>query len=109
MNTNTAALKSTRNYGVDTLRVLSMLMIVVAHICTQGGMLTAAEAAGAGKYAAWTLRIFMIVEYASLTSFMRASASGDPLFTSGWYFFARLRYAFLISSSVAFGEIPRVR
>ena len=82
MNTNTAALKSTRNYGVDTLRVLSMLMIVVAHICTQGGLLTAAEAAGAGKYAAWTLRIFMIVDvncfalitgYVSVDSRFRAS------------------------------------
>ena len=82
MKTDAATLKSTRNYGVDTLRVLSMLMIVVAHICTQGGLLAAAETAGAGKYLAWTLRIFMIVDvncfalitgYVSVDSRFRAS------------------------------------
>lgn len=82
MKTDAATLKSTRNYGVDTLRVLSMLMIVVAHICTQGGLLTAADASGMGKYAAWTLRIFMIADvncfalitgYVSVDSRFRAS------------------------------------
>ncbi len=82
MKSETAVLKPTRNYGVDTLRVLSMLMIVVAHICTQGGLLTAAETTGVGKYAAWTLRIFMIVDvncfalitgYVSVDSRFRAS------------------------------------
>lgn len=82
MKSETAVLKPTRNYGVDTLRVLSMLMIVVAHICTQGGLLTAADASGMGKYAAWALRIFMIADvncfalitgYVSVDSRFRAS------------------------------------
>lgn len=82
MKTDAATLKPTRNYGVDTLRVLSMLMIVVAHICTQGGLLTAADASGMGKCAAWTLRIFMIADvncfalitgYVSVDSRFRAS------------------------------------
>lgn len=54
-------LKTSRNYGVDALRVVSMLMIVAVHIFTQGGVLAAAETAGANRYIAWILRIFVIV------------------------------------------------
>ena len=56
------SLKTSRNYGVDALRVLSMLMIVVAHIFTQGGVLASAETAGANRYIAWVMRIFVIVD-----------------------------------------------
>ncbi len=78
----TGSLKTARNYGVDTLRVISMLMIVVAHIFTQGGVLNAAEAAGANRYIAWIMRIFVIVDvncfalitgYVSVDSRFRAS------------------------------------
>lgn len=73
---------SARNYGVDTLRILSMLMIVTVHILTQGGVLASAEAGSAGWYAAWALRIFMICDvncfalitgYVSVDSRFRAS------------------------------------
>ena len=30
----------TRNYGIDLLRIVSMIMILVLHICDIGGMLT---------------------------------------------------------------------
>ena len=59
MKTENTALVSTRNYGVDTLRIVSMLMIVVAHVFTQGGMLNAVEEGSANWYAAWALRIYM--------------------------------------------------
>lgn len=76
------SLKTSRNYGVDALRVLSMLMIVVAHIFTQGGVLASAETAGANRYIAWVMRIFVIVDvncfalvtgYVSVDSRFRAS------------------------------------
>lgn len=82
MKTENTAVISTRNYGVDALRIVSMLMIVVAHVFTQGGVLNAVEQGSAGWYAAWALRIFMIVDvncfalitgYTSLDSRFRAS------------------------------------
>lgn len=56
------AAKATRNYGIDTLRIVSMLMIVAVHIFTQGGVLAAAEEGSANWYIAWALRIFMIAD-----------------------------------------------
>lgn len=83
MISETPAVKtSTRNYGVDTLRIVSMLMIVAVHIFTQGGVLAAAERGSAGWYLAWALRIFLIVDvncfalitgYVSVDSRFRAS------------------------------------
>ncbi len=82
MKTENTAVISTRNYGVDALRIVSMLMIVVAHVFTQGGVLAAAEEGSAGWYAAWALRIFVLVDvncfalitgYTSLDSRFRAS------------------------------------
>jgi len=62
MKSENTAVISTRNYGVDALRIVSMLMIVVAHIFTQGGVLNAVEEGSAGWYAAWALRIFVLVD-----------------------------------------------
>ena len=62
MKTENTAVISTRNYGVDALRIVSMLMIVVAHVFTQGGVLNAVEQGSAGWYAAWALRIFILVD-----------------------------------------------
>lgn len=82
MKTETLATRATRNYGVDTLRILSMLMIVAVHIFTQGGVLAAAEPGSANWYVGWALRIFMIVDvncfalitgYVSVDSRFRAS------------------------------------
>ena len=79
----TAAIKTTkRNYGVDTLRLASMLMILIAHIFTQGGVLAAAEPGTAQYYTAWLMRIFVICDvncfalisgYAGVNSRFRAS------------------------------------
>ena len=83
MKTETLAAKQTgRNYGVDTLRIVSMLMIVAVHIFTQGGVLAAAEQGSLNWYLAWLLRVFMIVDvncfalitgYVSVDSRFRAS------------------------------------
>lgn len=73
---NTAAL-SVRNYGVDTLRIVSMLMIVTVHIFTQGGVLSAAGEGSAGWYIAWALRIFLIVDvncFALITGYVSADS-----------------------------------
>lgn len=77
VKTETTAAISTRNYGVDTLRMLSMLMIVVAHIFTQGGVLANVEQGSAGWFAAWALRIFVIVDvncFALITGYVSADS-----------------------------------
>ncbi len=45
---------------------------------------------------------------ASLISLNFFSAALSPLLRSGWYFFASLRYAFLISSVLAFRPTPKM-
>jgi len=77
LKTETTATVSTRNYGVDTLRMLSMLMIVAAHIFTQGGVLSGVEQGSANWYAAWALRIFVIVDvncFALITGYVSADS-----------------------------------
>lgn len=54
--------KPSRNYGVDFLRIVSMLLIIIAHIMTQGGLLAATEPGSAQYYAAWLVRIFAICD-----------------------------------------------
>ncbi len=46
-------------------------------------------------------------EYASEISLNRSSAEASPLFASGWYLRASLRYAALISAGLAVLETPR--
>ncbi|NBJ91253.1 acyltransferase family protein [Parablautia muri] len=45
------------NYGIDALRILSMFMVVVAHILGPGGVLAAAEPRSIQYEAAWFLEI----------------------------------------------------
>lgn len=45
----------TRNYGIDLLRMLSMLMIIVLHMMGNGGILAAAEPQSAHYWVAWAL------------------------------------------------------
>lgn len=82
MKTEAAGTKiKSRNYGVDTLRIVSMLMIVAVHIFTQGGVLAAAEEGSAGWYAAWALRIFLIVDvncFALITGYVSADSRFRP-------------------------------
>ena len=48
-------MKDDRNYGVDALRILAMLMVVVTHILGVGGILDACEPLSARYAAAWFL------------------------------------------------------
>lgn len=48
---------STRNYGIDFLRIVSMFMVVLLHIMGQGGILNAAEPYSLNYYVAWFLEI----------------------------------------------------
>ena len=53
-------MERSRNLGVDLLRSLSMLMVVVLHVLGQGGILAALEAAPArgGSFAlCWLLEL----------------------------------------------------
>lgn len=52
--------KHARNYGIDLLRIISMIMIVTLHVLRQGGILSAAED-GSGSYkAAWFIEALCI-------------------------------------------------
>ncbi|MBQ2991106.1 MAG: acyltransferase [Clostridia bacterium] len=46
-----------RNYGVDLLRILSMLMIVTMHVLWQGGLLRTADPSGAHYALGWAVEI----------------------------------------------------
>lgn len=56
MNNVTVAVNR-RNYGIDLLRIVSMLMVVVLHILGQGGVLKTAERLSLGYESAWFLEI----------------------------------------------------
>lgn len=46
-----------RNSGIDLLRIISMIMIVILHILGHGGILKNLDLFSAGHYSAWTLEI----------------------------------------------------
>ncbi len=46
-----------RNYGIDLLRIVSMLMVVILHVLGQGGILKTAEPLSVGYEIAWFLEI----------------------------------------------------
>ena len=57
-NTNTAAsAKAERNYGIDALRMLAMLLVVIAHILGPGGILETVEFMSLQYKAAWLMEI----------------------------------------------------
>lgn len=49
--------KRERNYGIDLLRIVSMLMVVVLHVLGQGGVLKSSEPLSLGYSVAWFLEI----------------------------------------------------
>ncbi len=49
--------KSNRNYGIDLLRMVSMVMIAVLHVLGQGGILSACTRGSTNYYVAWFLEI----------------------------------------------------
>lgn len=51
------ALSKGRNYGIDLLRIVSMLMVVILHVLGQGGILKTAETLSAQYEIAWFLEI----------------------------------------------------
>ena len=53
--------KSLRNYGLDILRVLSMLMVVVLHVNGKGGVYKSAEPMSAAYMAAWLIEMLAFV------------------------------------------------
>lgn len=53
-------LQVSRKYGIDLLRIISMMMIVTLHTLRQGGILFNTEPFSEKYYAAWILYIFCI-------------------------------------------------
>ena len=73
-----------RNYGVDALRIYSMLMIVVLHILSTGGVLENSE--GGEYYLAWFLEIFAYCAtdcYALISGYIRPQRRGSSFFKFG--------------------------
>ena len=62
-----------RNYGIDLLRILSMLMVTVLHVLAQGGVLYAAKA---GTTLYWTLWFFEMTCYCAVNCFALISGYG---------------------------------
>ena len=54
---NTISIKVERNYGIDLLRIISMIMVVVLHMLLQGGVLDNANNLKFNNYTAWFLEI----------------------------------------------------
>ena len=46
-----------RNYGIDLLRILSMFMVVLLHLCGFGGVLSNVKPFSVNYYIAWFLEI----------------------------------------------------
>ena len=53
--------KPTRNYGIDLLRIISMLMIATLHTLYRGGVLAAVEAGTAQYYAAYSVYLLCYI------------------------------------------------
>ena len=96
-----------RNYGIDALRVLSMLMIVVMHILGKGGVLGAAPRLGANFLAAALLETvaFPAVNcYALISGYV--GAGGRTRFSRLALLWAQVAlYAFVIET-VFFITVP---
>lgn len=68
---------SERILGIDIIRIVSMLMILVLHICLQGGILDALTVGSAAYGAAWLLESFCYCAvncYALITGYVMYSA-----------------------------------
>lgn len=68
---------SERNYGIDLLRILSMLMIVTLHVLKQGGILDQMNAGTYRYTAAWLLEALSIGAvniYAMISGFVGVNA-----------------------------------
>lgn len=64
---------SGRNYGIDLLRILSMLMIVMLHVLRQGGILDTVEDGSKNYYGVWifeSLCIGAVDLYALISGFV---------------------------------------
>ena len=76
MSTNPVG-HNTRNLGIDLLRIVSMLMVVILHILGQGGILKAAKPLSAGYEIAWFLEILCYCAvncYALISGYVGVSA-----------------------------------
>ncbi|MCM1135984.1 MAG: acyltransferase [Clostridium sp.] len=65
-NTNISPAKTERNYGIDALRMLAMLLVVTAHILGPGGVLDGTDFMSPQYLAAWFLEI---VAYCSVNCY----------------------------------------
>lgn len=74
----------THNYGIDLLRCLSMLMIVVLHIYNQGGVLTAIQKAAPKSlqyYLSWGVRFLCLGAvnlYGMISGYVMLNSSFKP-------------------------------
>ena len=54
--------RQTRNYGIDALRILSMLMIVILHVLKHGGVLDSTETFSVEYRTAWFIQICVFAQ-----------------------------------------------
>ena len=57
LNVKKIELNPKRNYGIDFLRILSMLFVLLLHILKQGGILSALDKLSLGYNLAWFIEV----------------------------------------------------
>ena len=83
-----------RNYGIDCLRIVSMIMILILHILGQGGVIASAEYSSSKYWCLWLLETFaycavncyaLISGYVSYKSKLKLSSLIKLTFTVLFY------------------------
>lgn len=97
------AMKEERNYGIDALRILAMLMVVVTHILGIGGILSSCESLSSQYGVAWFLEAacYCTVNcYALISGYVGIKASYK--YTSIFLLWLRVVF-YTVSTVVLFG------
>lgn len=57
MDDNNTLITNKRNYGIDCLRIVSMIMVAVLHVVGLGGVLSALESSPTWYNIVWLIRV----------------------------------------------------
>ena len=107
-------LTSSRNYGIDLLRIVSMLMVVILHVLGQGGVLKTSAPLSVGYEIAWFLEIMcycavncyaLISGYVGVGSKFKYSNIVNIWLQVIWYSVGIAFVAALVSPKIYLGDV----
>ena len=93
-----------RNYGIDLLRILSMIMIVTLHVLRQGGILEVLDTGTVKYFTAWTLESLSLCAvniYALISGFVGVS-SGSARFYKILSMWIQVEFYCIISTVILY-------